>query len=196
MTPTDPIQVRFAGAGGQGVMLAGVLLAEAGMLDGRHVVSTQSYGPEARLGAAKSEVVLSEHEIVLPEVRRPDIVVCLSPEAYRKHGQTLAPGGVRIVDERVVGEGEGPLPGTVVLPLVATARGLGPGGELSTNVVALGALVALTGAVTEASLRRALGNRIKPKQLDLNERALVAGLSLTEHHPAAREQRVLPGSRG
>lgn len=78
MKPRDPIQVRFAGAGGQGVMLAGVLTAEAGMHDGLHVVSTQSYGPEARLGAAKSEVVLSRHEIVLPDVRVPDVVVCLS----------------------------------------------------------------------------------------------------------------------
>jgi 2-oxoglutarate ferredoxin oxidoreductase subunit gamma len=188
MTPGEAVQIRFAGAGGQGVMLAGVLLAEAGMLDGRHVVSTQSYGPEARLGAAKSEVVLSEHEIVLPEVRVPDIVVCLSAEAYRKHGQVLAAGGVRIVDERAVPEGEAPLPGTVVLPLLATARGLGPGGDLSTNVVALGALVAMTTVVSEGSLRRALGNRIKPKQLELNDRALAAGLALGAGQASAAER--------
>lgn len=178
MIDGDPVQIRFAGAGGQGVMLAGVLLAEAAMLDGRHVVSTQSYGPEARLGAAKSEVVLSRREIVLPEVRRPDIVVCLSAEAYRKHGTGLAPDGIRLVEERALEEGAARLPGTVLLPLVATARELGPGGALSTNVVALGALVARTGAVTEASLRQALRHRIKPKQLELNERALAAGLAL------------------
>ena len=174
----DPIQVRFAGAGGQGVMLAGVLTAEAGMHDGLHVVSTQSYGPEARLGAAKSEVVLSHHEIVLPDVRLPDIIVCLSVDAYRKHGRPLAPGGVRIVDERAIPPGEEPDPDTVVLPLVSTARALGPGGELSANVLALGAFVALTGAVTEGSVRRALRSRIKPALLEQNERALAAGLAL------------------
>jgi 2-oxoglutarate ferredoxin oxidoreductase subunit gamma len=174
----DPIQVRFAGAGGQGVMLAGVLIAEAGMHDGLHVVSTQSYGPEARLGAAKSEVVLSRHEIVLPDVRVPDVVVCLSVDAYRKHGRPLAAGGVRIVDERAIPPGEQPDPDTVTLPLVASARGLGPGGELTANVVALGAFVALTGVVTEASVRRALRDRIKPALLEQNERALAVGLAL------------------
>jgi 2-oxoglutarate ferredoxin oxidoreductase subunit gamma len=174
----DPVQVRFAGSGGQGVMLAGVLVAEAGMYDGLHVVSTQSYGPEARLGAAKSEVILSRHEIVLPEVRVPDITVCLSPDAYRKHGRPLAAGGVRIVDERAVPEGEESAADTVVLPILATARELGPGGELSANVLALGAFVALTGAVTEASLRRALRSRVKPALLEQNERALAAGLAL------------------
>lgn len=178
MTFGDPVQVRLAGAGGQGVMLAGVLVAEAGMLDGLHVVSTQSYGPEARLGAAKSEVVLSESDIVLPQVRLPDVVVCLSLEAYRKHGLPLAASGVRLVDERAIPPEEAPLPGTVVLPLVATARDLGPGGELAANVVALGALVGLTGVVTEASLRLALKNRIKAKLLEQNERALTAGLAL------------------
>lgn len=178
MKARDPVQVRFAGTGGQGVMLAGVLVAEAGMYDGLHVVSTQSYGPEARLGAAKSEVVLSQHEIVLPEVRVPDVVVCLSSDAWRKHGRPLADGGLRIVDERAIPPGEESTPDTVVLPLVATARDLGPGGELSANVVALGAFVALTGAVSEAGVRRALRSRIKPALLERNERALAAGQAL------------------
>jgi len=178
MTLGDPVQIRFAGTGGQGVMLAGVLVAEAGMHDGLHVVSTQSYGPEARLGAAKSEVILSRHEIVLPEVRVPDVTVCLSSDAYRKHGRPLAAGGLRIVDERAIPPGEESTPDTVVLPLLATARDLGPGGELSANVVALGAFVALSGAVTETSLRRALRSRVKPALLEQNERAFAAGLAL------------------
>jgi 2-oxoglutarate ferredoxin oxidoreductase subunit gamma len=178
MTLGDPVQIRFAGTGGQGVMLAGVLVAEAAMHDGLHVVSTQSYGPEARLGAAKSEVILSHHEIVLPEVRVPDVTVCLSSDAYRKHGRPLAAGGLRIVDERAIPPGEESAPDTVVLPLLATARDLGHGGELSANVVALGAFVVLTGAVSEASVRRALRSRIKPALLELNERALTAGIAL------------------
>lgn len=188
MTFGDPIQVRFAGAGGQGVILAGVLVAEAGMHDGLHVVSTQSYGPEARLGAAKSEVVLSRREIVLPQVRIPDVLVCLSQDAYRKYGQPLAPGGLRIVDERSIPPGEEPAlpPGTVVLPLLATARGLGLGGEVTANVVALGVLLGLTGVVTESGMRLALRNRIKARLLELNERALTAGQELSLGQPQIR----------
>lgn len=188
MKTGDPVQVRFAGTGGQGVMLAGVLVAEAGMHDGLRVVSTQSYGPEARLGAAKSEVVLSRQEIVLPEVRVPDVLVCLSSDAWRKHGRPLAAGGLRIVDERAIPPGEESTPDTVVLPILATARDLGPGGELSANVVALGAFVALTGAVSEASVRRALASRIKPALLDQNERAFAAGLALASGMRALASQ--------
>jgi 2-oxoglutarate ferredoxin oxidoreductase subunit gamma len=178
VTPVDTVRIRFAGAGGQGVILAGVLLAEAGMHDGLHVAGTQSYGPEARLGAAKAEVVLSRQPIVSPEARIPDFIVCLSEEAYRKHAHPLAPGGLRLVDEATVGN-EAALEGeTVVMPIVATARGLGEGGAVTANVVALGALMARSGAVSEASLRRALRDRVKPALLELNERALAAGLLL------------------
>lgn len=184
MTRPDPIQVRFAGTGGQGVILAGVLIAEAGMHDGLRVVATQSYGPEARLGAAKTEVVLSRQPIVFPEVRVPDLVVCLSEEAYRKYARPLAPDGVRLVEESVVPSGAKLEAGTVALPLIATARGLGPNGAVAANVVALGALVALSEVVTEASLRQALRRRVKPALLELNERALAAGLALAA--PVAR----------
>lgn len=177
-TLADPIQVRFAGAGGQGVILAGVLIAEAGMHDGLHVVATQSYGPEARLGAAKTEVVLSHRPIVFPEVRVPDLIVCLSEEAYRKHARPLAAGGVRLVEETAVAPDAQLEPGTVTAPLLATARGLGPNGGVAANVVALGALVALSEVVTEESLRRALRQRVKPALLELNERAFEAGLAL------------------
>lgn len=173
----DPIQVRFAGAGGQGVILAGVLIAEAGMHDGLHVVATQSYGPEARLGAAKTEVVLSHRPIVFPEVRVPDLIVCLSEEACRKYARPLAPGGLRLLEESAV-TGAPLEAGTITLPLIATARALGPNGAVAANVVALGALVALSEVVTEASLRRALRQRVKPALLELNERALDAGLAL------------------
>ena len=188
MTFGDPVQVRFAGAGGQGVILAGVLVAEAGMHDGLHVVSTQSYGPEARLGAAKSEVVLSRSAVVLPQVRLPNVVVCLSLEAYKKHGHPLAAGGVRIVDERAFPTDAAPVPGGVVLPILTTARDLGPGGELTANVVALGALVGLTGVVTEESLRLALKNRIKVALLERNERAFAAGLALGAGTPLGTAQ--------
>ena len=106
MINQDVVEVRLAGRGGQGVMLAGVLLAEAAMRAGWNVVQTQSYGPEARLGTAKCDLVLSRHEIAYPQVRLPDFLLCLSREAYLKYGQDLAPGGVHVVDARALEEGE------------------------------------------------------------------------------------------
>lgn len=178
MIPRDPFQMRLSGSGGQGVILAGVLLAEAGMHDGLQVVQTQSYGPAARLGAAKSEVVLSRHPIAFPEVGLPDAVLCLSRDAYGRYGSQLAEGGVRIVDREAVSDLPAVPADTVVLPVTATARELEPGGAISANVVALGALVALTGVVSEEGVRRALRERVKPEMLDLNERAFEAGLRL------------------
>ena len=79
---TETINLRLAGRGGQGIMLAAFLLAQAATYEGLHVVQTQSYGPEARLGAAKSDVILSPHEIAFPEILTPDILLCLSRDAY------------------------------------------------------------------------------------------------------------------
>lgn len=178
MIPRDPFQVRLSGSGGQGVILAGVLLAEAGMYDGLHVVHTQSYGPSARLGAAKSEVVLSHREIAFPEVTLPDFLVCLSRDAYAKYGARLAPGGVRVVDQLVPADTVEAPGSTLRLPVLQTARELGPGGAITANVVALGVIVALSGIVSEASLTRAIRERVKHATLDLNRRALEAGLHL------------------
>ena len=178
MIPRDPFQVRLSGSGGQGVILAGVLLAEAGMHDGLQVVQTQSYGPAARLGAAKSEVVLSRHPLAFPEVGLPDATVGLSQDAYGRYGNQWAEGGVRIVDREAVSDVSAVPVEAIVLPITATARELEPGGAITANVVALGALVALAGVVSAEGVRRALRERVKPEMLDLNERAFEAGLRL------------------
>ncbi|HET7296716.1 MAG TPA: 2-oxoacid:acceptor oxidoreductase family protein [Gemmatimonadales bacterium] len=178
MIARDPFQVRLSGSGGQGVILASVLLAEAGMHDGLQVVQTQSYGPAARLGAAKSEVVLSHHQIAFPEVSLPDAVVCLSQDAYRKYGGQVAEGGLRIVESDVAAGLPAAPAGTILLPITSTARDLGPDGVITANVVALGALVALSAVVSVEGARRALRERVKPETLELNQRAFEAGLRL------------------
>ncbi len=176
-------RVRLTGRGGQGIMLAGTLLAEAGMLDGLFVVQTQTYGPEARLGASKSEVILAQQEIDYPEVIEPDVLLCLSPEAYAKYGLGLAEGGLRLVDAEVTRKT--PVEDAVVLPIVETARELG--NPLAANVIALGALLTHTGLVSEAGIRSALRSRVKPEFVEINLRALAIGEALSpQKSPAAR----------
>jgi 2-oxoglutarate ferredoxin oxidoreductase subunit gamma len=170
------LRVRLSGRGGQGLILAGLVLAEAGSREGLHVVQTQSYGPEARLGASKSDVILSRDEIAFPGVTKPDLLLCLSRDAFSKYGATVAQGGWCVVDRQVAAEV--PVGDAIVLPLVDTAQSLGD--VIVTNIVALGALVALSGAVSQSTLRETLRGRVKPHLVDLNERALAAGWELGE----------------
>jgi 2-oxoglutarate ferredoxin oxidoreductase subunit gamma len=174
--PGGVLRVRLSGRGGQGLILAGLVLAEAGSREGLHVVQTQSYGPEARLGASKSDVILSRDDIAFPGVTEPDVLLCLSRDAFSKYGATVAAGGVRIVDRQVAAEV--PVGDAIIMPLVDTAQSLGD--TIVTNIVALGALVALSGAVSQSTLRDALRGRVKPRFVDLNDRALVAGWELGE----------------
>lgn len=155
-------------------MLAGFLLAQAGMTDGLHVVQTQSYGPEARLGAAKSDVILSGSEIAYPEVIAPDVFLCLSHDAFVAYESTVGPEAMSIVDERSLDGLD--RQGTIVLPLADTARECGA--AFAANIVALGALIGITGVVSERSLREALSARVVPQSLALNTKAFTAGLRL------------------
>ena len=172
--PDETTNVRIAGRGGQGVMLAAFLLAQAAMQDGLHVVQTQSYGPEARLGAAKSDVILSSAEIAYPEVLAPDVFLCLSHDAVVAYAQGVEAGAVSVVDERAALGFE--TDGWILLPLMQAARECGA--ALATNIVGLGALVGITGLVSERSMQEALATRVAPDSLALNTKALAAGLRL------------------
>jgi len=166
--------VRLAGRGGQGVMLAGFLLAQAAMGDGLNVVQTQSYGPEARLGAAKTDVILSPEEIAYPEVVSPDVFLCLSHDAFVAYWDRVSDGALAVIDEHAAqGLDTG---GALVLPLADTARRCGA--ALAANIVGLGALVGLADLVSERSLREALAARVAPESLAMNTEALAAGLRL------------------
>lgn len=171
---SEAIGVRLAGRGGQGVMLAGFLLAQAAMEDGLHVVQTQSYGPEARLGAAKSDVILSPDEIAYPEVLAPDIFLCLSHDAFAAYGHSVGPEALSIIDERAARGFE--LEGAIVLPLADAARECGA--AIATNIIGLGVVVGITQLISERSLREALAARLAPDSLALNTQALTTGLRL------------------
>ena len=96
------IEIRLAGEGGQGMILAGIILAEAAaMFDGKNVVQTQSYGPEARGGASKSEVIIAEGEIDYPEVISADVLMVMSQEACDKYTHDLREGGILLVDSGI-----------------------------------------------------------------------------------------------
>jgi 2-oxoglutarate ferredoxin oxidoreductase subunit gamma len=166
-------EIRLAGSGGQGLILAGVILAEAvGIHEGKFVAQTQSYGPEARGGASKSEVVISDQEIDYPKAVKPDILLVMNQTACDLYIFDVKPGGILIVDSSLVHH----LPTSlaVALPFTKIARELGH--EMMANVVALGALATLTGVVSLPSLEAALLARVPPGTKKLNKQALQAGV--------------------
>ncbi len=167
-------EIRLSGSGGQGLILAGIILAEAAIKDGLNTVQTQSYGPEARGGASKAEVIISRGDIDYPKVTEPQIMLAMTREACDKYISTLRHDGVLIVDgtfvERI------PETGARVysLPITRLAKDE-LGKSLVANIVALGAVVGLTGVVSREAITEAVLARVPKGTEELNKKALALG---------------------
>ena len=156
-----------------------MILAEAvGIYEGKFVTQTQSYGPEARGGASKSEVVVSDQEIDYPQAVKPDILLCMNQAACDVYAFHVQPWGTLIVDGSLVRQ----LPTTRAIPLPFTKIAREEiGREMMANIVALGALARLTGIVTLANLEKALLTRVPKGTEAQNIKALNAGVAAAEN---------------
>jgi 2-oxoglutarate ferredoxin oxidoreductase subunit gamma len=172
---TGRIEIRLAGEGGQGMILAGIILAEAAAIyDGKNTVQTQSYGPEARGGASKAEVIISAGEIDFPGVINADVLVALSQEACDKFASNLKKDGLLIVDEDKVRRV--PVNRAVKAPIIRLAQET-TGKAITANMVALGLLTGLTEVVTPEAIEKAVIARAPKGTEALNQAALEAGLA-------------------
>jgi 2-oxoglutarate ferredoxin oxidoreductase subunit gamma len=169
-------ELRLSGEGGQGLVLAGRILAEAAAIyDERNATQSQSYGPEARGGASKSEVIISDGEIDYPKAESLDLQLALTQEALDKYWKDLRPGGWLVVDsEAVTRLPEGDFR-VASIPFVRMAREE-LGKPIAANMIALGVLVRLTHAVSEQSAEQAILARVPRGTEDLNRRAYQLGL--------------------
>jgi 2-oxoglutarate ferredoxin oxidoreductase subunit gamma len=168
-------ELRFSGAGGQGLILAGVIMAEsASIYDGKQAVQSQSYGPEARGGASKSEVIISDGPIDYPKATVVDALLALTQEACDKYSSDLKEGGVLLVDSDLVKKLPAGNYKTVSFPIINTAKNE-VGREIVANIVALGAMVALTGVVTKESAEKAVLARVPEAFIELNKKAFQMG---------------------
>ena len=171
-------EVRLAGEGGQGMILAGIILAEAATIyENLNAVQSQSYGPEARGGASKSEVIISPGEIDHPEVLEPDVVVALSQEAFKKFASTVKLNGLLIVDADKVDSSSAPQ--AIRLPITKMAFET-TGKNITANTVALGVLVGLTGVVSRQALEKAIIARAPRGTEEMNHKALTAGFAAAD----------------
>jgi 2-oxoglutarate ferredoxin oxidoreductase subunit gamma len=167
------IAIRFAGYGGQGLLTAGLIVADAAAIyDKKKVIQTQSYGAEARGGASRSDVVISDEEIVFPKPDHLDVLVAMNQLSVDKYTASLGEGGTLIADATFVTTVT--FPDTYLIPFTEIAREKLKM-ELVANVVAIGALVELKGVVSKDAATRALEQRVPQSALKVNRKALEVG---------------------
>ena len=174
--PEGTVAVRLSGAGGQGMLLAGAILAEAAAIhDGKNVCQTMSYGPEARLGSSRSDVIISTEPIESPKASRIDILLALNQESCDKYFYDLKEGGILLVDSD--GVRSLPVMDAHSFPFIQTAR-TKMGLEVVANVIALGALTAITGVVTREAIAAVVKAKAPKGTEEKNLQALEEGFQL------------------
>ena len=165
---------RLSGTGGQGVIKAAVVLAESALLDGQNASQSQVYGPESRGSATRAEVQISDHEIRFPKVIAPNVLLCLSQQAYDKFIDDLQPGGTLIVDDHVELKSAHDDITVHVHPIVNLTRDK-LGSELAVNIVALGVMNQITQAVSDTAMEESLHRNFKPTAAAWNIEAYYVG---------------------
>ena len=166
-------QMRLSGSGGQGVITAAIILAEAAVMEGKDAVQSQSYGPEARGGASKSEVIIDDGTIFHPHVKNPDVVLAMTQKAADKYFADLDEDGLLVLDADLVPDAP-ECKNVVQIPITRLAVEE-VGKSLFANIVALGALVRLSGIVDFETIKTAVANRVPAHTVDQNMHALQVG---------------------
>lgn len=170
--------IRLSGSGGQGMITAGIILAMAASIyGGKQATQSQSYGPEARGGASKAEVIISDDPINYPKVMAPKYLVALTQEACDKYSTDLEEGGIIVVDSMMV---KNPPEGNYKiysLPIIKSAAEKA-GKSMVANIVTLGALNEICKFVSEEELEQAVLARVPKGTEDMNRKALLVGKEL------------------
>ena len=168
----------FSGSGGQGVITAAIILAEAAVLyDDLNAVQSQSYGASARGGATRADVIISESTIHYPKVIQPNVLICLTQEAYSIYYPIIRPGGLLISDARFVKIERKVDARQKEIPIYQTVMDK-IGKPIVFNICLLGALISITELVRAESVMKVLEKRIPSDFLDMNRRAMELGMDL------------------
>ena len=168
-------EIRIAGFGGQGVMLAANIIGRAACIHaGGYATMTQNYGPEARGGASSSQLVLSDEPILYPYTTAPGVLVVLSQEAASRFVPEMSPAGMLLIEEDLVRLTD--LPGEVkVFSIPATRLAEELGKKIVMNVIAVGFFAAKTNLLAKEAFRWAIEDSVPKAHLELNLRAFDAG---------------------
>ncbi len=168
-------EIRIAGFGGQGVILAAAVIGKAAAIfEGGYATMTQAFGPEARGGSSSAQVILSGDPILYPYVANPDILVVMSQEAYTKFSPQLKPGGILIAEQELVRIDRAPT-GIRMYGVPATRLAEELGRKVVLNIVMVGFFGAVTNMLDPDSLRQAVADSVPPAMQKLNLQAFDKG---------------------
>ncbi|MDD2372356.1 MAG: 2-oxoacid:acceptor oxidoreductase family protein [Syntrophomonadaceae bacterium] len=170
-------EIVLAGSGGQGLIVCGMMLAEAAILEGKNVVQSQSYGIASRGGLSKAELIVDQEEIMFQQVQKPNIMLILTEEAMKAHAPNAADTDVLVFyDTTLLEAREGP--NYIGFPFTLMGRELGHPG--TANMVALGVMCQMTGVVTQESLEAVIRQRFHGPAAEMNLKALYHGVKLAQ----------------
>lgn len=173
------MEIRLAGTGGQGLITGTIILAEAGLFDDKFVAQSQSYGPEARGGMCKGEVIISDEEIGFTKIVTPTFVMALSQQSFDVYCKNVSEDCFVLVDTTInVPEGFR-TKNFMQLPIIETARDV-VGKMQTVNIVSVGAINKILGLSSDESIKKAVLLRIPKGTEELNLKALEAGANLVK----------------
>ena len=174
------VRMVFSGSGGQGVITAAIIFAEAAVIhEGLNATQSQAYGAAARGGATRTDIIISEDEINYPKVIQPNVLVCLTQEAYTSYAAIIRPGGLLLSDARFVKTARKVDARQVELPMYRQVMDT-IGKPIVFNICMLGAVVALTELVRPESIMNVLEQRIPSGFVEMNRQALELGIELAQ----------------
>jgi len=173
------MEIRLAGSGGQGIILATVILAEAAVTAGKHTAQSQSYGPEARGGACKAEVIVSDDAIGFTKVQKPTFLMALTQKSLNQYTQGLPEDCLVLIDDTLEAPDCIKNNRVVKLPILSTASEK-VGKAMVANIVAVGAINGLLKLVGDEDLKTAVFMHIPAGTEAINEKALLAGMELVK----------------
>ena len=171
-------QLRFTGSGGQGVIMGTIIMAEAAFLDGRKVVQSQSYGPEARGGMCKAETIISDERIFYTKVEKPNLLLSLTQSSFDKYSKRLAPNSIVIVDDSItVPERLAAKHEVLRLPIIHSANEVIKN-KMAANIISCGAVNEALKLASVDSLKEAVLNHVPKGTGEMNIRAMELGAQL------------------
>ncbi len=180
----DRHEIRLSGFGGQGIMLAGYIIGlAAAIYGGKHTTHIRDYGPEARGGSCRADVVISDDPVLYPYISAPSVLVALSQQGYDKYRPDSRENSLIIIDEDLVKHSETRKDRLRVIPALRIAEELGR--ATVTNVVMLGFLAAVTGIVSIEALQKAVKDSVPEAMVALNLKALERGYNYAQEKAKA-----------
>ena len=169
----NDVKIRFCGTGGMGVILVSIILGKAAIYGGKNAIQTQSYGAEQRGSKVKSDIIISDKEMInYPIIDNPDVLIALSQEAFEEYLPDTKIDGIILINSDLVHSNE-ELINLYKIPATTLAKEMKE--KRVVNLIMLGALIKITDIVSKESVIKSISDTVSEKYIDLNISAFQKG---------------------